>query len=161
MFRGHSDNSPASALAAAADNDPYNGTGNTDSEAMGSGKEQKRTFILSNGEVIWDFSGNVREWVDWSHTTAGLDLGPTTCAASLTELPNVSCVELSSSQYMPSFTNLDSRNGLGRFYGGSEGAALRGGHWNDGPFAGAFALLLNVSTAVTDARLGFRCVYRP
>ena len=80
MFRGHSDNS-AGALSAAADNDPYNGTGNTNIQAMYSGKEQKRTFTLSNGEVIWDLSGNVFEWVDWSYTTAGPQLGPTTCAA--------------------------------------------------------------------------------
>ena len=159
MFRGHSDNSPA--LAAAADNDPYNGTGNTDSEAMGSGKEQKRTLTLSNGEVIWDLSGNVWEWVDWSHTTAGLDLGPTTCAAHWTEFSSVSCGDLSSSQYMPSMTNLSSTNGVGRFLGGSGGAALRGGGRGAGSYAGAFTLDLQRSTAYTSALVGFRCVYRP
>jgi len=162
MFRGHSDNSPASALAAAPDNDPYNGTGNTDSEAMGSGKEQKRTLTLSNGEVIWDLSGNAWEWVDWSHTTAGLQLGPITCVtADWTELPNVNCPELSSSPYMPFITNLSSTNGVGQFYGGSGGAALRGGYWVYGSYAGAFALYLNASTAGSYTHVGFRCVYRP
>ncbi len=161
MFRGHSDNSPSSALSAAADNDPYNGTGNDPSQAMGSGKEQKRTLTLSNGEVIWDFSGNVWEWVDWSHTAAGFQEGPKTCAASWTQLPNVSCGDLSSSQYMPSITNLDSSNGVGRFYGGSGGAAHSGGDWSVGTLSGAFALNFSDSASNTRAYTGFRCVYRP
>ncbi len=160
MFRGHSDWATG-ALSAAADNDPYNGTGNTDSGAMGSGKEQKRTFTLSNGEVIWDLSGNVWEWVDWDLANAGPQEGPKTCAAGWIELPNVSCVELSSSQYMPFITNLTSTNGIGRFWGGPGGAALRGGHWYNGSSAGAFTLNLHDSTTDTHTVIGFRCVYRP
>ncbi len=161
MFRGHSDNSPASALSAAADNDPYNGTGNTDSEAMGSGKEQKRTLTLSNGEVIWDLSGNVWEWVDWDLATAGPQEGPTTCAPGWTQFSLVSCGDLSSSQYMPFIANLSSINGIGQFHGGSGGAARRGGCWDNGSNAGAFTLRLSDSAAGTTPGIGFRCVYRP
>jgi hypothetical protein len=69
MFRGHTDGSPYSAISAAADNNPYNGTDNTSSEAMGSGKEQKRTLTLSNGEETWDLSGNVMEGVGLNFQT--------------------------------------------------------------------------------------------
>jgi len=34
------------------------------------GKEQRRTFTLSNGTVIWDISGNVWEWTNNIQTTA-------------------------------------------------------------------------------------------
>jgi hypothetical protein len=161
MFRGHTDNSPGSALSAAADNDPYNGTENDSTLAMGSGKEQKRTLTLSNSEVIWDLSGNVLEWVDWDLATAGLQEGPKTCAASSTELPNVSCAALSQSQYMTAMANLTSINGVGFFYGGSGGAAFRGSNWASGSSGGVFMLSLNFSTSFADSIVGFRCVYRP
>ena len=127
----------------------------------------RRTLALSNGEEIWDLSGNVWEWVDWSHTTAGLDLGPTTCAASWVEFPAVvsdACYTggaLLSNQVFPATSNGSSVEAFGRFYGGSGGAALRGGHWNAGSYAGAFTLYLYSSTTHTSTGIGFRCVYRP
>jgi len=126
----------------------------------------RRTLALSNGEEIWDLSGNVWEWVDWSHTTPGLDLGPTTCAASWVQFPDVladTCYTggaLLSNQVFPATSNGSSVEGFGRFYGGS-GAARRGGLWNYGSLAGAFALYVNSSAAGTGTPLGFRCVYRP
>lgn len=52
VYAGHSDNSPASPLAASSnDSDNYYGTGQTSGT-------QRRTLTLTNGEVIWDFSGN-------------------------------------------------------------------------------------------------------
>ena len=124
----------------------------------------RRTLNLSNGEVIWDLSGNVWEWVDWSHTTAGLDLGPTTCAASWVEFPTAAsypCLSGLGSQVFPSTSNGSSVEAFGRFYGGSGGAAIRGGYWQSGFYAGAFALDLSPSTTLTSAYVGFRCVYRP
>lgn len=52
MYRGHSDGIPASILTASTDNDGYSGTGQTSGE-------QRRTLVLTNSEVIWDFAGNV------------------------------------------------------------------------------------------------------
>jgi formylglycine-generating enzyme required for sulfatase activity len=127
----------------------------------------KRTLTLSNGEEVWDLSGNVWEWVDWSHTTAGLDLGPTTCAASWVQFPDVladTCYTggaLLSNQVFPATSNGTSVEGFGRFYGGSGGAALRGGDWRIGSNAGAFTLYLSYSTTNTNTTVGFRCVYRP
>ncbi len=127
----------------------------------------RRTLALSNGEEIWDFSGNVWEWVDWSHTTAGLQLGPTTCSASWVEFPAVvsdACYTggaLLSNQVFPATSNGSSVEGFGRFLGGSGGTALRGGSWSSGFRAGAFTLHLTSSTADTFTTVGFRCVYRP
>lgn len=65
LWRGHSDNDPVNALAASTDNDPYNGTENS-----GFSRE-RRTHTLSNGEIIWDLSGNVNEWIN--DTIMGVD----------------------------------------------------------------------------------------
>ena len=178
MFRGHSDvhwSSPPSALAAAADSDPYNGTGNDPSQAMGSGKEQKRTLTLSNGEVIWDLSGNVWEWVDWetggAFTTVleedkafdGTDVAPVGDWREFTLLDqNINNGDVMNPlTWQSSNPALNSSHGIGLYFSGiSGGAAIRGGNWSDGGAAGAFALAVSASTTAYVAA-GFRCVYRP
>ena len=79
LYSGHNDNGPANALAASTDDDGYYGTNDSASSCDGvynnfvvgddttSGRAcagQKRIFTLSNGNVIWDISGNVWEWTD-------------------------------------------------------------------------------------------------
>lgn len=58
FFRGHTDNSPGVALEAGSDSDGYIFTGQTAPSI------ERRTLTLSNGEVIWDLSGNVMELLD-------------------------------------------------------------------------------------------------
>jgi len=69
LARGHSDNLPNYALEASADdNDPYYLTGNSSADLPNYGWEQRRTHILSNGEKVWDMSGNLYDNVDFPVT---------------------------------------------------------------------------------------------
>jgi hypothetical protein len=159
--RGHSDSSPSSALAITDVNDPYIGTGNNSGEAPGSGWEQKRTHALSNGSEIWDFAGNVYSWVDWDASSVGFDLGPVDETAALYEFPGAHVGSLTNEDYKPENLTYTSVHGMGRWYGGSGGATLRGGFWSEGLFAGAFSLILFRDTLGSLAFTGFRCSYRP
>lgn len=150
--RGHSDGSPVNPLAVSNTADPFSDTG----EVSG---EQRRTLTLSNGSVIWDFAGNASEWVDWQ-LSSGLQAGPVNCSPSSSELPAVSCAGLNPNDYLPVDATLNSLNGVGTFYGGPEGATVRGGHWNEGDVAGAFSLNFNYSDSA-DSNIGFRCANRP
>lgn len=140
----------------------YNGA---DPES-GTGRDTKARLTLSNGEEIWDLAGNVWEWTDWS-LGGGLTSGPTSCTGAWTELPDVACGALAAADYMPdnpssqTASTYNSGFGLGQLYGGSGGAALRGGAWYNGTDAGAFALSLSVASAYTNTGFGFRCVFRP
>ncbi len=64
FVRGHTDDSPRHALNIENLNEPYDQTGNSAADLPGQGWEQRRTFVLSSGEVLWDFSGNYWHWVD-------------------------------------------------------------------------------------------------
>lgn len=66
LGKGHSDNSPASLLAAGTDAQPCFGTitAGVDSSCA-SGGAQRRTQQLTNGEIIWDFVGNAYEMTTW------------------------------------------------------------------------------------------------
>jgi len=75
LVRGHSRQhsmlSPAF-LEQSSDQQPYFGTGDSESSAW----EQRRTFVLSNGEVIWDFAGN--DWQIVSDDVSSLGLSELT-----------------------------------------------------------------------------------
>jgi len=74
IFSGNNDTNPGT-FQDASDNDSngYYGTGNFAGDASITcsipGNSQRRTLYLTNGEVIWDFAGNLMEW------TAGQMIG--------------------------------------------------------------------------------------
>ena len=58
IYSGHNDAAPHAALVGDINND--NGYYLTDQTSG----NQRRTLILTNGEVVWDLAGNVSEWIN-------------------------------------------------------------------------------------------------
>jgi hypothetical protein len=169
MARGHTDQSPWNALANSTDdNAPYFGTENSGAawNTLGAtpaaGTEQKRTQTLSNGEVVWDFAGNVWQWV--SDNYADLGLSPA-FAGGWVEFSNTTKFPTAS----PSINRLlfaplglyTSDQNIGRLNGTVRGAVVRGGTWSDRTDAGLFAADLGNDAEVSYLSTGFRCVFLP
>jgi len=157
LNRGHTDALPAVTLAAAADTDPCNGTGQTCSASTWD--SQRRTHTLSNGNVIWDLSGNVVEWVtndsnvsngargNISTMSAG-DIRQTRYGAAA----GTFCATPSASPYC----------GMGEgIFNYAGGAVSRGGRFDGGIYAGVFATNLYYASTFSDSYTGFRCVFTP
>lgn len=148
--------------------DRYGGYNGLDPEG-GSGRNSLASHVLSNGETIWDLSGNVAEWVGWTVNFSNFDLGPTTCNNAWTEIPLFNCAALAAADYMPgnpagipAADYTSASYSIGAILGGTGGAGMRGGYFNlYEHFNGIFALELNTTPTASRTWAGFRCVYRP
>ncbi len=79
---GHSDGEEFGGqtfLAASTDNDGCFGTGNLCNGGNPNEFYQKRTFNLSNGEIIWDMAGNVNSWVSPDLAGSSFDYNKDPC----------------------------------------------------------------------------------
>jgi formylglycine-generating enzyme required for sulfatase activity len=188
LFSGHNDNAPASALnaPASAAADCYTGTGDAasgvgDSAFAGYANNtinasptagQCRKLTLPNGQVIWDFAGNLWEWVGDSLVKASRYHGGATGWMSYSS--NDGAVSGTSYSIASNLTtnkrptnNWNANQGMGRYYDGANvagayttvyewpdyvganaynapvAAFLRGGGWNSGAGGGVFALSLD------------------
>ena len=156
MYVGHSDSSPANTLAASTDNDGYSGTGNT----VGA---QRRTLTLSNGQVIWDFSGNAYEWTLGQMSTG--KPGASTLAwrdwNTLTD-PGTFVPNPWPSFATPAANSWANAQGMGRLYSDSGNtstvAFFRGGAYNSVANSGVFSLGLAWAPSSTSTLVGFRVV---
>ena len=157
--RGHSDNTPAVSLAITSTADYYSGTGNNSGQGVGSGWEQKRVHFLANSQTIWDFAGNVAEWVDWNSGGA-YEVGATSCTAAWAELNALTCGALTSLDYLPINSSYTSSEGFGQFFGGTGGATRRGGFFNETIRTGIYSLNFQAPTSTSALTVGFRCVYK-
>lgn len=156
LNRGNSDNDPGIALAAVMDdNDPCNGTNDTCTASTWNG--QRRTHVLSNGNTIWDFSGNVYSWLTnnssssngangYMSTMSGGDIRQTRYG------PSAFCEAPSVSPYCGM--------GNGVFFGITY-AVARGGYWSSDLAAGVFNTRLSYDATTTNTFIGFRCVFVP
>lgn len=156
MFQGNTDTNPDIALAASPDDtDGYFGTNNV------SPSSQRRTYTLSNGEVIWDFSGNVWHWLD--DTIMGMNK-PTGLGAWIEFTMMTDYGTWSYDQVRPSNDAWNSSRNMGQYYAGpvSGGpyAVRRGGHRNLPNIFGPYALALQSPTNQGNVNYGFRCVIR-
>lgn len=135
--------------------DPADRSLDTNSKAM---------FTLSNGETIWDISGNVWEWTD--------DVFNTNAESSLGQgVSNwYEWTQISGHDNLESFnSSLDANYGVGRVYADVDAALpsgtvhgfLRGGNWGGFDYAGAYALSLLYAPSFSQNTYGFRCTYTP
>lgn len=132
---------------------------NTGANACGSTGTHlyKRTHTLSNGETIWDLSGNVWEWnsdtcsqTNWYNNGAWIEW----------DNSNLSDYEKPNAGPSGAFT---SSHGAGRYYGCTKNGNgfVRGGGWGTGAYAGVFALSLYNGPTNSPASFGFRCTVTP
>lgn len=123
---------------------------------------EKRTHTLSNGEVIWDMAGNVREWVKDNNT----DLVNGGVTAHWSEASFLSTTQLTFGPLtlVPASCSNPSggiRCGLGKLTDNSTGAVLRGGDYQSPLRAGVFGVYLGFGPNLKSGIVGFRCVYHP
>lgn len=167
---GHSDNSPGATLPVTDEQDPFNGTGQTSGD-------QKRTHVLSNNQTIWDFSGNVWEWVkDDNATNYGVDA----FFSQITDITHVNSGTLNDgvsrrakNQFGPlgDYTSLNATpfGHLGRaLIATVGGGVVRGGSYIDfttnaaaDEQGGIFSVNTQYSVITTNPLIGYRCVYQP
>jgi len=169
IYQGHVNVNPTNALSATADDNDglYGITGGTG----GAGLNNRRTLTLSNGEVIWDLSGNVSEWT--SDTIAGGQqpgvTGNTTVAyrqwnnstLEWNGLPVTSrAITLASQPGLSSINSWTSTQGIGQLVSGSGDMTLRGfirgANWNNSSYAGIIALGLYMAPSDVSIYNGFR-----
>ncbi len=190
LANGHNDNlnEPGAsaggigALIATDDGKPCFGTTTDGSNTCGGKNSQKRTLTLNNGNVIWDFAGNVWQWVDAqvmrknepeSATNGVTDIGwvirsefaPGAMSSVLTN--NGSGTNLGYDQIRPSNPAWNSNNGVGRVYHYSDPndastalyAFIRGGNWRHFDDDGAFTVHMSPPANRENIDdVGFRCV---
>ena len=121
----------------------------------------KAKLILSNGEVIWDWAGNVEEWVYGAGAggTLGTPGGVTFDAGNPLEWDSVS-PDLSQERPIlgPSNGSYTSLYGAGRYVGGATThAMIRGGDWSIGVGGGVFYFNAGGVPSGVYGAVGFRC----
>jgi hypothetical protein len=155
--RGHTDNSPASTLAASTDDDACSGTG----QSCASFNDQRRTHVLANGQTIWDFSGNAKELIDWQLVT---DRAGAPAGAYVELNTQTITTSMPANSFKSNTTALNSANGIGMYWpdtNGNNGYAARGGHYGNGSGqAGIYHLDFGQNAGYTSTQFGFRCAYQ-
>ena len=173
LFRGNA----GAALPCEGVNSGYDGL-ERDSGTNRSSTTAKLT--LSNGEEIWDLSGNVWEWVDWKRNNelttvdpakrayVSADGSPKQAWRDFNQLDtnigeNVDD-QMPRASWEPKNSSLGISHGIGGYlsgFDGSGGVAVRGGRDGSEGNAGVFALFLGEVSLSVNEVTGFRCVYRP
>ncbi|MCX6792619.1 MAG: prepilin-type N-terminal cleavage/methylation domain-containing protein [Candidatus Falkowbacteria bacterium] len=116
----------------------------------------RRTSYLSNGESIWDITGNIAEWLDTSCLTSQYYGAP-----GQTDWPDSNLDDYERSAAGPFSAALSKRNYIGTYIGCASDSNyfLRGGSADDsGISPGIFALDLANNSSYYSNFTGFRCV---
>ena len=121
-------------------------------------RDAKASLVLSNGGVIWDWSGNVYEWISGTGadgtlgTPGGVTFDTGDYGWNNTALDNERPV------LGPSSASYTSLYGVGQYWGGStSNAVIRGGDWDVGADDGVFAFAAVYAPSYVAPAVGFRC----
>ena len=128
---------------------------------------KRRTHDLSNGSVIWDFTGNLNEWIDWTATLSEIPTpydGNSNGTVYLGyEFSAVTAGTTTPDAMWKPTSSYTSAHGYGRYYRtrtvSNDVAAQVAGNW---AFGGLFGLQFSPSdTYGIEPITGFRCAYTP
>ncbi len=170
----------------------YLSRGNSSSASAKDGFDEltgatKRTYILSNGQVVWDLSGNVYDWIDKNINVSVAGNLPHYDDGLGTKYPagSFNWIEYSIgvSGYLDKYltnkgllehkdlyllnNNYNTTQGIGRIYTQSDytsstvRAVARGGGWGSGANAGLLAMSLGYTPSSTHYSFGVRCAVVP
>jgi len=122
---------------------------------FGTGRDAKAMHVLSNGVQIWDWSGNVWEWLDMT-CTAGTGSGYWYNSSVEWSDANLSDYEKVRAGPAGAYT---SAQNAGMYFGctATGNAVLRGGRWISGAGSGVFTFNAGLAPSSWDAGIGFRC----
>lgn len=171
LARGHSDEIPNQVCGADADDAKAYVDGSSCSGLSSGTFNQRRTHYLSNGEVVWDLSGNVYDMVDYFNKD---DKPGVPSAGYITEFPAVTPTattplsHLIPTNAVKSYWNdsWDKTQSIGMYWrgdSGTKGVLVRGGEFDDSQsgntvsWAGLFAADFDVGLTETRTDTGFRC----
>lgn len=158
LNRGHSDSTPGNTLPITDTNNPCSDTGDTCSTSVF--HDQRRTHTLANGQTIWDFAGNVKEFVDWIVVTNRA--GSQSAAYEEINLATPTAA-MPANSFQSNDTALREANGMGSLWRDAQGVngyAARGGYYTNGTRSGIYHLDFEPSSTYTNAAVGFRCAYQ-
>jgi formylglycine-generating enzyme required for sulfatase activity len=182
LNHGHADNDPARPLAASADDAAGcvgigSGEANSPDGHCAEGWQlEKRTHQLSRGAVIWDFAGNLWEWVkddnaeDYggdegvplSRVTSASHPQPYALSGGTTETPRTLKGQFGPQRDYTSLNQYPDYGALGfAFLHVVTGAVIRSGRWSAGRHSGIFYVRLVNGPGAAYPFLGFRCVFHP
>jgi len=153
LWRGHGDGTPNNSLEADVTGDPdddyYIGTGNVTPSI------ERRVHQISSTQYIWDWSGNVWEWLDMT-CTAGTGSGYWYNSSVEWSDANLSDYEKVRAGPAGAYT---SAQNAGMYFGctATGNAVLRGGRWISGAGSGVFTFNAGLAPSSWDAGIGFRC----
>ncbi len=172
--RGHTNNFPSNPLQASV-NDENGCFGYTNGRICDNGDWHinKRTHTLSNGEIVWDFSGNISNWLD---NTIPRGSKPNSNSGSFLQEwtdfndTNSDYGILSYDLVRPSNIFWNSSQGIGKYqkdptilhYNFPEDGLVFGGSWWREDSAGIFNMWATLDVFVDNNNtLGFRCTSDP
>ncbi len=152
VYIGHNDNDPASLLNASNnDSDGYYRTNNV------VGSDQRRTFYLSSGKVIWDFAGNVGEILNDTEDMNSWDDGQSSSGEWSSETNTTFITYAGPINYLNSGLM---KLGYRDTDGVDDGESIVHGGYNNAN-SGIYNIRTTHPPSAEISNWGFRCTYNP